>query len=57
MEHYINEISQADNDESTDEDLISGDGEDDSPTAADETSNETFLRWEPSPVPSNISSG
>ena len=43
MEHYVNEISQADNDESSDEDLISGDRKDDSLTAVDETSNETFV--------------
>ena len=57
MEHFVNEISKAGNDESNDDDLISVACEDDGPTAAEETSNETFLRREPSPVPSIISSG
>ena len=57
MEHFVNEISKTGNDESNDDDLISGNCEDDGSTAAEDTSNETFLRQEPSPVPSIISSG
>ena len=43
MEHFVNEISKAGNDESNDDDLISVDCEDDGSTAAEDTSNETFF--------------
>ena len=43
MEHFVNEISKAGNDESNDDDLISVDCEDDGSTTAEDTSNETFF--------------
>ena len=44
LEHYVDEIRQAAGDESTDDDLVSGNNEEDAATATEDVCNETFLR-------------